>query len=56
MHQNFEVIAGLNYRFRGNLLVHVFSTHKTAIKTTSNDVTSNDVTTTVQGGVVKEFA
>ena len=31
--------------------MHVFSTHKTAIKTTSNDVT-----TTVQDGVVKEFA
>ena len=38
IHQNFKVIAGLNYRFRGNLHVHVFSTYKTGIMTTLNDV------------------
>ena len=37
VHQNFEVIAGLNYRFIGNQRVHVFSTCKTEIMTNTND-------------------
>ena len=40
MHQNFKVITGLNYRFVGNLHVHVFSTYKTGIMTTSKDFTT----------------
>ena len=40
MHQNFEVITGLTYRFIGNLRVHVFSTFKTGIMTTSKDFTT----------------
>ena len=40
MHQNFKVITGLNYRFTGNLHVHVFSTYETGIMTTSKDFTT----------------
>ena len=40
MHQNFEVVAGLNYRFTRNLHACVFSTHNTGIMTTSNDFTT----------------
>ena len=40
VHQNFEVITGLNYRFTGNLHVHVFSTYETGIMTTSKDFTT----------------
>ena len=39
VHQNFEVIAVLNYRFRRNLHVHGFSAYKTAIMALSNDFT-----------------
>ena len=40
MHQNFEVMAGLNNRFIRDLFAHVFSTYKTRIMTTSNDFTT----------------
>ena len=40
MHQNFEVIAGLNYRFIGSLHVSMFSMYKTGIMTTLNDFTT----------------
>ena len=40
MHQNFKVITGLNYRFTGNLHVHVFSIYETGIMTTSKDFTT----------------
>ena len=39
MHENFEVITGLNDRFIGNLHVHVFLTYETRIITTSKDFT-----------------
>ena len=39
MHQYYEVMAGLNNRFIGNLHVCVFSALKTGITTTSNDLT-----------------
>ena len=39
-HQNFKVITGLNYRFTGNLHVHVFSLCETGIMTTSKDFTT----------------
>ena len=41
MHQNFEVILGLNYRFIGNLHMHVFSTYETTIMTISKDFNFN---------------
>ena len=53
MHQNFEVIAGLNYRFIGNQRVHVFSTCKTEIMTNTNDFNH---AAQVQAGVLKTFA
>ena len=39
MHQNFEAMTGLNYRFIRNLYACVFSTYKTGIITTLNDFT-----------------
>ena len=39
-HQNFKVITGLNYRFTGNLHVHVFSLYETGTMTTSKDFTT----------------
>ena len=50
MHQNLEVITGLNYRCTGNLHVHVFSTYETGIMTTSKDFTTCRIGT----GVVKK--
>ena len=41
MHENFEVITGLNNRFIGNLHVHVFLTYETRIITTSKDFTTS---------------
>ena len=38
--QNFKVITGLNYRFTGNLHVHVFSLYETGIMTSSKDFTT----------------
>ena len=46
MHQDFEVTAGLNYRFTENLHVLVFSTYKTGIMTTLNDFTTSCCTVT----------
>ena len=52
VHQNFEMMIGLSYRFIRNLYVSVFSTYKTGIMTTSNDFTTY---LQVQAGVVKNF-
>ena len=55
MHQNFEVITGLNYRFVGNLNVRVFSTYETGIMTTVLQKTLL-CAVQVQAGVLKTFA
>ena len=39
------VITDLNYRFTGNLHVHVFSTYETEIMTTSKDFTTCHIDT-----------
>ena len=45
MHQNFEVLTGLNYSFTGNLHVHVFSTYESGIMTTTKDFTTCHIAT-----------
>ena len=52
VHQNFEIMIGLSYRFIRNLYVRVFWAYKTGIMTTSNDFTTYLL---VQVGVVKNF-
>ena len=53
MHQNYEVMVGLNYRSIGNLHENVFSTYENESMTT---LMTLPCTIRVQAGIVKKFA